>query len=63
MIVKVGATPVFVDCDLVTRNIDLGAVEARDHAAHAGDHADALAGLARRPGSRSTRSPQRADCA
>jgi len=27
MIVKVGATPVFVDCDLVTRNIDLGAVE------------------------------------
>jgi len=28
MIVKVGATPVFVDCDLVTRNIDLDAVEA-----------------------------------
>ena len=28
MIVKVGATPVFVDCDLVTRNLDLGAVEA-----------------------------------
>ncbi|MEO8303575.1 MAG: DegT/DnrJ/EryC1/StrS aminotransferase family protein [Betaproteobacteria bacterium] len=28
MIVKVGATPVFVDCDLVTRNIDLKAVEA-----------------------------------
>jgi len=28
MIVKVGATPVFVDCDLVTRNIDLGNVEA-----------------------------------
>jgi len=28
MIVKVGATPVFVDCDLVTRNIDLSAVEA-----------------------------------
>jgi dTDP-4-amino-4,6-dideoxygalactose transaminase len=27
MIVKVGATPVFVDCDLVTRNIDLAAVE------------------------------------
>ncbi len=27
-IVKVGATPVFVDCDLVTRNIDLAAVEA-----------------------------------
>jgi len=29
MIVKVGATPVFVDCDLVTRNIDLEQVEAR----------------------------------
>jgi dTDP-4-amino-4,6-dideoxygalactose transaminase len=29
MIVKTGATPVFVDCDLATRNIDLGAVAAR----------------------------------
>ena len=28
MIVKAGATPVFVDCDLVTRNLDLDAVEA-----------------------------------
>ena len=28
MIVKVGATPVFVDCELVTRNIDLARVEA-----------------------------------
>ena len=28
MIVKVGATPVFVDCDLVTRNIDVAAIEA-----------------------------------
>ena len=28
MIVKVGATPVLVDCDLVTRNIDLSQVEA-----------------------------------
>ena len=28
MIVKVGATPVFVECDLVTRNIDLAQVEA-----------------------------------
>jgi len=29
MIVKVGATPVFVDCDLVTRNIDLDQVARR----------------------------------
>ena len=29
MIVKVGATPVFVDCDLVTRNVELGRVAAR----------------------------------
>ena len=28
MIVKVGATPVFVDCDLLSRNIDLAQVEA-----------------------------------
>jgi dTDP-4-amino-4,6-dideoxygalactose transaminase len=28
MIVKTGATPVFVDCELVTRNIDLAQVEA-----------------------------------
>ncbi len=28
MIVKAGATPVFVDCDLVSRNIDVAAVEA-----------------------------------
>ncbi len=28
MIVKVGARPVFVDCDLVTRNLDLAQVEA-----------------------------------
>ena len=29
MIVKVGATPVFVDCDLVTRNIDLTQLASR----------------------------------
>jgi dTDP-4-amino-4,6-dideoxygalactose transaminase len=29
MIVKTRATPVFVDCDLVTRNLDLAQVEAR----------------------------------
>src|SRR6266571_9359199 len=28
MIVKVGATPVFVDCDLITRNLDLAQVES-----------------------------------
>ena len=63
MIVKVGATPVFVDCDLVTRNIDLGAGRGGDHAAHQGDHADALAGLARRHGRAATRSPGGAACA
>ena len=46
MIVKVGAKPVFVDCELVTRNIDLASGRGRDHAAHAGDHADALSGRA-----------------
>ena len=40
MILKVGATPVFVDVDPRTRNLDLDRVEARDHAAHARDHAD-----------------------
>ena len=29
MIVRQGATPVFVDCDLVTRNIDLAQIESR----------------------------------
>ena len=42
MIVKVGATPVFVDCDLVTRNIDLDQVEAAITPRDQGDHADAL---------------------
>src|SRR5207302_7569058 len=28
MIVKIGATPVFVDCDLITRNLDLAQVES-----------------------------------
>src|SRR5437762_5697598 len=30
MIVKVGATPVFVDCDLVTRNIEIGRASCRE---------------------------------
>ena len=50
MIVKVGATPVFVDCDLVTRNIDLRPGRSGDHAAHPRDRADALPGVARRHG-------------
>ena len=50
MIVKVGATPVFVDCDPVTRNIDLGQVEARIGPAHPRDHSDPLARIAGRHG-------------
>src|SRR5438067_11016430 len=62
MIVKVGATPVFVDCDLVTRNIDLAQVEARigprtraimpTHWPGSLVDMDALHELARRPGIR-----------
>lgn len=62
MIVKVGATPVFVDCDLVTRNIDLGQVEAAitprtkaiipTHFPGALVDLDALYGLAKRRGLR-----------
>jgi len=62
MIVKVGATPVFVDCDLVTRNIDLRAVEAAitprtraivpTHWPGSLVDMDALLGLARRHGLR-----------
>ena len=59
MIVKVGATPVFVDCDLVTRNIDLAQVEAAHHAAHEGDHADALRRARWSTWTRSTRSRER----
>ena len=39
-IVAVGATPVFADVR-ADQNIDPAAVEARDHPAHAGDHAGA----------------------
>ena len=63
MIVKVGATPVFVDCDLVTRNIDLGAGRSGDHAAHAGDHADALGRARWSTWTRSTRSRGGTGCA
>jgi dTDP-4-amino-4,6-dideoxygalactose transaminase len=62
MIVKVGATPVFVDCDLVTRNIDLAQVEAAitsrtraivpTHYPGALVDMDALLALARRRGLR-----------
>ncbi len=62
MIVKVGATPVFVDCELVTRNIDLRQVEAAitprtraiipTHYPGALVDMDALLALARRHGVR-----------
>jgi dTDP-4-amino-4,6-dideoxygalactose transaminase len=62
MIVKVGATPVFVDCELETRNIDLGQVEAAltprtraivpTHYPGALVDMDALLALARRHGAR-----------
>jgi dTDP-4-amino-4,6-dideoxygalactose transaminase len=62
MIVKVGATPVFVDVDLSTRNIDLVAAEAKitprtraimpTHFAGLPVDMDALYGLARRRGLR-----------
>ena len=62
MIVKVGATPVFVDCDVVTRNIDLAQVEAAitprtraivpTHYPGALADMDALLALARRRGLR-----------
>ena len=58
MIVKVGAKPVFVDCDLVTRNIDLAQAEAAitprtraivpTHYPGSLTDMDALFGLARR---------------
>ena len=62
MIVKVGAKPVFVDCELVSRSIDLDAVEAAitartkvimpTHFPGALVDMDALYGLARRRGLR-----------
>ena len=62
MIVKCGATPVFVDCDLVTRNIDLAQVSSRmgprtraiipTHWPGSLVDMDALHGLARRHGLR-----------
>ena len=62
MIVKVGAKPIFVECDLVTRNIDLAQVEAAitsatraimpTHYPGALVDMDALYGLARRHGLR-----------
>jgi dTDP-4-amino-4,6-dideoxygalactose transaminase len=62
MIAKVGATPVFVDCDLVTRNIDLRQIEVAitprtraiipTHYPGALVDMDALFGLAQRRGLR-----------
>ena len=62
MIVKAGARPVFVDCDLITRNIDLAQIEAAitpatraiipTHYPGALVDMDALLALARRHGVR-----------
>lgn len=62
MIARAGATPVFVDCDLVTRNIDLRAVEAAvtprtraivpTHWPGSATDMDALLAIARRHGVR-----------